>query len=64
MNLVTVGLTQLARGLRRSNPTMAAVGALLLIIGWSRKRSNGAGDVIYAATIKPGKALEFRMTGR
>ncbi|MDH3397810.1 MAG: hypothetical protein OEM94_10050 [Acidimicrobiia bacterium] len=63
MNLVTIGLTQLFRGLRRSNPSLAALGAFLLVVGWARRRSNGAGEVLYSGTVKPGKTLEFRMTG-
>jgi len=63
MNLFTVGLTQLARGLRRSNPGLAAFGAMLLIVAWARRRNDGTGEVLYRGTVEPGKALEFRMTG-
>lgn len=64
MNLVGVGLTQLARGLRRANPGLAALGAAMVVVGWSRRRNTGGEQVLYSGSLRPGQALEFRMKER
>lgn len=64
MNLVAVGLTQLARGLRRAQPGLAALGAAMVVVGWSRRRNTAEEKILYSGGLQPGQALEFRMKER
>jgi hypothetical protein len=61
--MISFGLKQFARGLRRSNPLLAASGLALLFLGWLRRQEATKTVKLYSTTLAPGEELHFTMTG-
>ena len=57
---ISLGLTYLARGIRRGNTPMAAFGALALGVGVVRHFSKPTPELLYSTRLKPGQSLNLR----
>lgn len=61
MNLVSIGMQQLFKGLRTSQPALSFGGFALLLIGWARSRStSGERTLLWSKTLEPGEEVTFR----
>ena len=57
---ISFGLTYLARGIRRGNTPMAALGAAALGLGLLRRFTKPTPELLFATRLKPGQSINLR----
>ena len=57
---ISFGLTYLARGIRRGNTPMAALGAAALGLGLLRRYTRPTPELLFSTRLKPGESLRLR----
>lgn len=61
MKILRIGLRQLFRGARTGQPGLAGLGAVLVILGWSRKRRSRDQKPLYSQKLRKGQAIRIRL---
>ncbi len=59
-SLITLGVTQLFRGVRRGQALTAGIGAIVTVVGLARRYSGSDRKLLYARTLKDGEGLTVR----
>ncbi|MCB2223016.1 MAG: hypothetical protein KQH83_02480 [Actinobacteria bacterium] len=63
MDLIKQGSRALFGGARKGNTALTGLGAVLLAMGWVRRRYRSDRELLYARTLRKGDAVRIRLLG-
>ena len=63
MDLIKNGARALFGGARRGNTPLVGLGAVMLAMGWVRRRYRPDRELIYSRTLRKGDAVRIRLLG-